>query len=528
MSVTVTRDRPEHLEWYLTPDEGVAVCPVVTWGDRVLYALQSKQLEAWRATPLCPKPSWVHQPTHVGFGGSAGGGKSYLARAVAVGTALQWPNASVLILRETKDAVHDNHVTPFREEVPGSLYDWHGGRMEATFYNGSTLRFGHLRTKADLRRYQGQAYDLIIPEEGTQLDPKLVNWLLNNRLRASAKGTTPFALIPTNPGGLGHADFKRKFVDRRHKPGIEDPADYVFIQAYLRDNLILVRRDPGYVRQLNQLPSPWREWLKDGDFEAGAGAAFPMLDRGRHLVDPFPVPAHWPMWGGFDWGYDHPWAFGIYVSNEDGRAFKLDTFHGRREAPRAIVTAIRELADVRNIDINRLSYVSSDHLIFSKRGRDVGYDGPTIADQFVEWGIPVVRASNERIRGRQALAQWLSWDDDEDLLPGLRFFTTPGNLICYDQLETRVPDPDRIEDVLKTDADEFGEGGDDDYDETRYAVASRPGKAESLAAARQIRAWDTDTLKVEAERTRRGRGRAPGEVHQLDRTELPGELAGLL
>jgi hypothetical protein len=38
-------------------------------------------------------------------------------------------------------------------------------------------------------------------------------------------------------------------------------------------------------------------------------------------------------------------------------------------------------------------------------------------------------------------------------------------------------DDSKPEDVLKVDADENGKGGDDEYDETRYALMSRPAPA---------------------------------------------------
>ena len=45
--------------------------------------------------------------------------------------------------------------------------------------------------------------------------------------------------------------------------------------------------------------------------------------------------------------------------------------------------------------------------------------------------------------------------------PRFKIFKTPGNLHTYDVLEAMVIDPRDREDALKTDADEYGDGGDD-------------------------------------------------------------------
>ena len=151
--------------------------PVVTVRDghgerRVLYALQPKQLEAYHLTPLAPpRPGEQRDPDryakHIGYGGAAGGGKSYLARAVAVAAALAWPSCTVIVFRRTRDEVWQNHINKFREEVPEvlggrRLYSWNGEYLCATWFNGSRIYFGHLRQDDDRYRYQGAEYDVMI------------------------------------------------------------------------------------------------------------------------------------------------------------------------------------------------------------------------------------------------------------------------------------------------------------------------------------------------------------------------------
>jgi hypothetical protein len=67
--------------------------------------------------------------------------------------------------------------------------------------------------------------------------------------------------------------------------------------------------------------------------------------------------------------------------------------------------------------------------------------------------------------------------------------------------------PDDPEDVLKVDADPItGDGGDDDYDETRYALASRPGVSRSNWKEQEVRAFSKATLLHEMEKRRHTSG----------------------
>jgi phage terminase large subunit len=488
------------------------VKPVLAHGDRPLYALQPRQLDVWRLTPLFRKPPGTPQPKFIGYGGAAGGGKSHLARAVAAGVALRWPGSVSLLVRRTQPELYRNHVAKLQEEVPESLAVYRTRPVsELRWANGSRTVLGYLRSFADVTRYQGDEYDCMIFEESTHYAWETVNWLLSNRLRASgAPGSVPFALFPSNPGDIGHFWYKRWFIDRKYRADLEeDPEDFAFVQAFLHHNEILRRRDPTYERKLKKQPEPYRSWYLFGDWEKGAGVALPQLDRKIHLVPRFEPPAHWLWFGAFDWGFAHPWVFGLYTVSEDGRVFKVDTLRGRRQADGDLIRSIQEVCREREYPLDQLLYVAADRGIFSKRGRDVAYDGPTLAERMIQAGIPVVEANNERIAGLRQLREFLQWRDvhgeglDDD--PMLLFMDTEANQACIDTLERMVTDPLRPEDVLKVNADEFGEGGDDDYDETRYAVASRPARSRSVAPDQEIRAWDPEVLKAETKALRRVR-----------------------
>jgi phage terminase large subunit len=511
----------------LYTDDGRVI--VVSIGGQVIYALQPKQFEFYCLTPLYRE----FGPTNLGYGGAAGGAKSHTARAIAVAVALFWPGSTSIIFRRTEKEVKENHLYKFLEEVPREvelngkrqrLYSYNGSDLAFTFLNGSRIILGHLRHEEDVFKYQGPAFDLMIFEESTHFSAKQVEWLTGNRLRATVPGSRPFAVYPSNPGNRGHSWYKRKFITRNYRDG-EDPADYAFIQSFLKDNQILMQRDPTYLVKLNRLPEPWRSWMRDGNWSAGAGAALPELNRQVHIVDPFDIPRHWPRFGAFDWGYSHPFSFGEYACTEDGDVFKVETVIGHRLQPHEIADRIK-----RKVDVSRLQYMVAGHDLWAEiKAR--GENTPTLAEQFQQHGLHFSQANIDRVQGLNNLRGYTAWQstgpDGTEGDPALRFLDTEGNNRCFEQLENMVTDPDEQEDALKVDADDFGDGGDDCYDETRYGLASRVSKAPSMVRREKVQAFSKATLTYEHDRLYRGRGdsrEVPTRRDQLNHPEFGGQF----
>ena len=494
--------------------------PVVTLNrglrnERVLYSLQDKQLEVYNMTPLNLPPGAPYA-RHLGAGGAAGGGKSYLSRAILVATALFWPGSTAILFRRTEKEVKENHVVKFRSEVPDKdpdsgyrLYTWNGGDLIASWFNKSRTLFGYLKSEDDIFTYQGPEYDVMVFEEATQYSDHQVRWLTGNRLRATVKGSRPFAFYPSNPGNKGHAWYKRLFVERRyHRDAGERPENYAFVQMFLRHNIELMLRDPEYANRLDSLPEPWRSWQRDGNFAAGAGTSISELNENVHMVDPFEIPGHWLRFGSFDWGYAHPFSFGFYAVNENGQVFKTETVTGRHLQPREIAERVRERGGevspgIKLVEV--LKYITAGHDCWQEH-KARGENTPDIAEQFAKMQLYLSRANVSRVAGLQQLRAMLSPNNPTGE-PYLRFFKTENNRRCFTQLEDRVSDPDDPEDVLKTDADMWGEGGDDMYDETRYAATSRPWRVKTPTPQGYVSTFDPAILAAEADRLRRGPGR---------------------
>lgn len=206
--------------------------------------------------------------------------------------------------------------------------------------------------------------------------------------------------------------------------------------------------------------------------KAGVGLALPKLSAERHLVERFPVPSHWHQFGAFDWGFNHPWAFGWYCVDEDGNVVKIDTLWGREDLPDQIGQTISAAVPV----ANRRFVIHAGPDIFMKKGAAVGFQGPTIAETLARHGLKCIPANNSRVLGLDNLRRYTHYEDDWPIerRPRFTLMDTEGNRRCFTQLQAMQIDPDDMEDALKVDADYAGRGGDDGYDETRYGLMSRP------------------------------------------------------
>lgn len=214
----------------------------------------------------------------------------------------------------------------------------------------------------------------------------------------------------------------------------------------------------------------------------GVGLALPNLSAERHIVERYPVPSHWTQFGAFDWGFNHPWVFGWYAVDEDGNVVKVDTLWGREDLPDAIGEKVSSAVPV----ANKRFVIHAGPDIFMKKGKAVGFQGPTIAEQLARFNMKLIPANNSRVLGLDNLRRYTFYEESWPLegenarRPRFTMMDTEGNRRCLAQLQAMQIDPADMEDALKVDADAAGRGGDDSYDETRYGLMSRPLTAQPV------------------------------------------------
>lgn len=402
------------------------------------------------------------------YGGAKGGGKSYLVRAKELIRRMRYPNTKGLIVRKTYPELLSNHIRPFFMEYPATR-DWYN-KSEKTIYwpNGSTTEFSYLKNTDDVFTYQGREYEDISVDEITQHE-EVVFKILRSSSRTTNPAIKPRMFLTGNPGGVGHWWVRRLFIQRNFYAD-EQPSDYGFVQAFVQDNNALIKADPEYVKRLESLPEIWRRAYLYGDWDIFAGQALGELHRDVHLVDPFEIPSSWKVFGAYDHGFNHPFAFGMFAVDPDGNVYLVRHVSSRLKR----VDEIARMLDTATGGIGRLGAIHAGEDAFSRQ-RD---GGPSVAELFLHTNPKVIltRANTDRVQGVAQVRQFIAWkgisENGADGKPKFRIFRNCQT--AFETLTRMVFDDAKPEDVLKVDADEYGNGGDDDYDMIRYGLMSRP------------------------------------------------------
>lgn len=431
--------------------------------------------QIWAPNPGPQTRATASDAYEVLYGGAAFGGKSEWLLHDGL-KQIDKPHYKALLLRRTFPELRELIDRSFAI-FPQLGGKWNEQAKRWTFPSGATYQMGYCESYPDVMQYQGQQFAWIGYDELGQCAEERIWTYLMSRNRAPFAGIKSYMRASANPGGPGHHWLKRRFIANCKPDGTPFTAPggltRAFFQAFMTDNQIGMALDPTYELRLDALPETERAWLKYGDWNAGAGMGLADLQRARHLIPPFKIPPHWTMFGAFDWGYNHPFAFGLFAADEDGNVYLVESVHGRRLQPDQI--AHRIIESIPGFDVRSVQHIAAGHDCWADR-KARGELVPTIAEQFYELGLTLHKANISRISGVQNMRRYITWKSPtgEEFNPRFRIFDTPANRLVFDCLESRVSDPDNIEDILKTDANDQGEGGDDFYDMVRYGLASRP------------------------------------------------------
>lgn len=394
------------------------------------------------------------------FGGARGGGKSdFLLGDFAQDVNVYGKHWKGIIFRKTYKELEEL-IARSKEIYQPMGATWKSGDMIWIFPSGATLKMRSMENEADADKYQGHQYSWIGFDE-------LPNWPTDvnyNKLKACLRNGDAFVEFKRirstgNPGGVGHAWVKQRFIDpdrlgfnpideisyiniatgvaisaqhatfhKNHPDWKEFASTRMFIPSKLQDNTILMERDPLYVARLAQSGSDAlvKAWLA-GDWDAIEGAYFDAFDKTKHIVESFIIPHQWAKIRAFDWGYSRPFCV-LWGAVSDGSIIKLG---GRSIVfPRDSIIIYREYygwtgkaneglklnADeiARNVkEMQRGETINdqvADPAIF-----DVSI-GVSIAEQMSEEGIFYRPADNKRVAGWQQIRYRLKGFENKPLL----------------------------------------------------------------------------------------------------------------
>lgn len=436
------------------------------------YVPQPKQLLFHAAARSCDLPGG---PTEIGFGGARGPGKSHASFAqMIIDDCQRIPNLKCLFLRKQAKAAREAFADLRREVLKNVPHRYlQSGSLELP--NGSRVILGHFRTEGDIDAYLGLQYDLIVIEESTQLTAQKKREI-RTCLRTSKTNWRPRVYHTTNPGGVDHYGFKLQFIEPWR---MKTETNTRFIPATVRDNIFI---NTEYVANLEALVGWQRKAWLDGDWDIASGQYFSNFVREMVQIEPFDIPANWPIWGSLDYGFQHPTAIYLHASF-DGSIYTWSEHVEQKQLPEYHAEVVRERLRAAGRSLRHLDSFAAGTDCFSQRGAS---DGLTIAMQYQKYGIDLTQAAVDRQSGWSEMLRRFG-DKGRGKLPTVRIFSNCSLLLnCIPSLQH---DPDKPEDVLKVNADEEGKGGDDPADAFRYGVMER-------AELRQPEGSDSDLAKA--------------------------------
>lgn len=392
------------------------------------------------------------------YGGAKGGGKSCALVMEALVYALEYAGANIYLFRETYDMLEATLIAEWKEKVPDQLYSYNEGKHIATLTNGSKVRFRYVKSKKDAELYQGRSFDFVGVDELTKHHEETIQELLS--CVRSPKGFPPRFRATCNPGGIGHAWVKKRYIEGTEK-GTKQIIDektgntIAFIPARVYDNDVIMKNDPAYVRRLENLPEAKRKAFLYGDWDSFEGQAFSEWREDIHIVKPFHIPSTWKKYRGIDYGRTAPFCCLWAAEDQDHNIYIY------REAYESGLDATDQAKLINKLN----SGDTIQHTVLDSACWIPNQHGESIADTYAAEGIYCDQASKNRINGKDRVHKWLKVLKDHAgaEYSRLRVFKNCSNLIRT--LPALPLDDKHVEDV-DTDAEDHA------YDALRYLLMS--------------------------------------------------------
>lgn len=344
-------------------------------------------------------------------------GKTQGAGRLIVETALQHP-ALYLVARSTYRELEDStkraillgdgNLPPL---LPTEIRYW-GGKDQyraadnkIVLPNGSELLFRSLEEN-NIGKILNLTLGGIFVDQIEELDPgeageRLFDTLLG---RLSHPGGPRKLVAVANPAARMHWVYRR-LVD-------EQTADRssAYIHVTMRDNA--PNLPPGYVEEQEATAESRPAWFQTyvlGEWGAFEGAAYPMFTADQHVIPSFDIPEWWERFENVDYGMNHPTAWYCSAIDNDGNVVTFDEYH-EPNLPSATAPIIMQRRSWWHPNANPAHVrCYADPSMFASAGVSNKWGAPaSVATEFQDLGINLIRGNNDRVVGHVRLAELLT------------------------------------------------------------------------------------------------------------------------
>ncbi len=390
-------------------------------------------------------------PVDIGAGGARGPGKSHVVLSqVGLDDCQRVPGLKCLFLRQTGISAQESFDDLISKTLKGKV-TYTKTKNSLKFPNGSRVLLGGFKDEGDIDKYIGIEYDIIIVEELNQLTSDKYE-KLRGSLRTSKPNWRPRMYTSFNPGGVGHAWVKDRYVIP-HRMGTEKETR--FIPSTYKENPAL---NPEYITYLEQLGGDLGKAWREGEWDIFAGQYFQEWRFEHHVVQPFTIPATWPRFRSIDpSGRAGTTSCHWYALDNDGTVWVFKEYYETGKDYDEHAIAIRKMSEDEDGVAEQYPYTVIDSSAFAKAGFS-----ETAADIYERHGVTgLMPAAKERIIGWNAVHQYLRWD--KDTKPKLRVFSTcPAMIRTIPLLQHDERNPEDVKSIME------GSEHQDAADDLRY------------------------------------------------------------
>jgi hypothetical protein len=376
--------------------------------------------KAWK--PLPKQAQFIAIPDTVFegfFAGSKGPGKTdTLVMLDPVRGFTEHPKFKSLMLRRNFPDIDAEIVIRQREWYAPAGATYNESKRRWTWPSGAISQNGHADKEQDVRKYDTAEYNLLKWDEATHFLPFQYQYLSFTRCRSSSPDLPAIVRLGSNPGNVGHAYFRKRFVDpfRAGNKILRDPKTglkRIYIPAGPYDNPILLKNDPTYLLKLESLPEAERR-AAFGDWYTFSGQVFqewrvePLEgepENACHIIDAFNIPFWWPCILAIDWGFSALTVAGWGAISPDGIVYLYRIYACKGKQIKDWANEVVNLCRGENIVLARIC-----HSAAQQRGE------PLTIQQQVQNAIndagldvSVELAERDRLGGKLLVHEFLRW-----------------------------------------------------------------------------------------------------------------------
>lgn len=442
----------------------------------------------WELIEFTPKQDAFIFNEHrfAGYGGGVGNGKSFSGCVIVHNVAMDQPGSLILVGRRHATDLRDSTRLDFL-----TLFGDHGVFKEKdnkfVYPNGSEIIFRHLD---DLRTLTNINLNYFWIDQAEEVPFEAFQYLRGRIRRKKGLTGKPITLrggrITYNMEGHNWIYYLfHKKVDVKEKEPIDNPEQYDNIVATSLENPHLTE---DYIADLKSAPKEWRDRFVFGSWDDYSGQIFSEWRPGVHVIDPFPIPAHWERFRSIDHGQNNPTACGWYAVDYEGNIYKYQEYYQEKMVVSHHVKKINEMSMIPTTGggkvMDNYSYTLIDPSTHAKTKEK---DGKlySVADEYYDAGIHTIPAQNNVLAGINRMKEYLTIDperyhprktmpDGSPIKGAPKFFVFRGRCPHFEDevlgykwkpLKYGVDENNKEAPVKK-----------DDHatDETRYAIMSRP------------------------------------------------------